>query len=87
MGRKFSIIKEVNIDKLSDEIDRYIAITNEYNPYIFMNIDTLEAVGNESVPMSYVRKYDKADRYAEGEFNGCKVFIHNDLKFGEIEIR
>ena len=40
MNKKFSILKEVDLSILNNEIDKYMARTGEMNPYIFMNINT-----------------------------------------------
>ena len=69
---------------LYDEVNNYIAITNEYNPYIFMNIDTLAAIGSKLT--TTVVKYG-INECTIAEYEGNKIFINNDLKFGEIEIR
>lgn len=85
MGKKFSIIKTVDTEKLHNEVNNYMTITGEYNPYIFMNIDTLEAVASEFIPTVKLRTYGM-DGYTS-QYEGNKVFVNNDLKFGEVEIR
>ena len=48
MKEKFSII-EINLEKLSNKIDEYICKTEETNPFIFINENTLNAVELKSM--------------------------------------
>lgn len=82
MSKKFSIAMTVNIKKLEDEIVSY----GGTNPYIFMHIDTLRAIANEYNISLNLAKDCKLDGYS-AEYIGYKIYVNNDLKFGEVEIR
>jgi hypothetical protein len=67
----------VDIRKLENEL---LGIAPD--AYIFMNFNTFNAVATEyGNPVNY-----KLDGYS-AEYIGHKIFINNDLDFGEIEIR
>ena len=83
MSKKFSIVKEIDLDKLRKQIELYRYETGEINPYIFMNLDTIKQIGEEvGVPV----KTFCLNSYV-GLFEGNKVFLHNGLNYGEVEIR
>ena len=90
MSKKFSIVKTLDFGKLDYEIDGYMAMTGEKNPYLFMNKDTVDAIASDHEAIC-VRPYEaifathREDR--KGYYCGYKVFMDNELKFGEIEIR
>lgn len=92
MRDTFSIIK-MDLDKLNKKIDEYRCITNESNPYIFMSEDTAKSVEFTISPLNVflcITSKDKYEREPNGriaEYTGYKVFINNDLEYGEIEIR
>lgn len=86
MSKKFSIIKTMDTNKLHYEINNHINNYDEDSPYIFMNIDTLEAIACECIPEIELRTCEKPDGYV-AQYESNKVFINNDLKFGEVEIR
>ena len=91
MSKKFSIVRTIDFGKLDYEIDGYMAMTGEKNPYIFMNEDTAGAIIN-AYPMIHISSNEKV-RYTcnakgvTGYYTGHKVFIDNELSFGEIEVR
>ena len=88
MGERFSIVKTINIDKIFEEIDNYIMITGETNPYIFMNEDTSKAIDDEVGIVKWIDPSAKSNyKGIEATFTGYKIFINNDLKFGIVEIR
>ena len=88
MGERFSIVKTINIDKIFEEIDNYIMITGETNPYIFMNEDTSKAIDDEVGIAKWIDPSAKSNyKGIEATFTGYKIFINNDLKFGIVEIR
>ena len=68
-------------------------MTNESNPYIFMSEDTAKSVDFTISPLNvFLRvtsKYkDECDTNGRiAEYIGHKIFINNDLEYGEIEIR
>lgn len=84
MSKKFSIIKEIDLDKLRRQIENYRIETGEINPYIFMNLDTIEQISEEvGVPV----KTFYINGSMIGLFEGNNVFLHEGLKYGEVEIR
>lgn len=92
MSRKFSIVKTIDYDKISSEIEEYIMRTGE-KPYLFMHIDTIDTIWNELkstftkfVDPSYVLNNSKSTD-VRAEYEGCRIYVNNDLKFGEVEIR
>ena len=87
MSRKFSIVKTIDIDKIIEEIDKYIRTTGEFHPYIFMSEDTMKAVENELPEVNYIDPSLRANYRKQSTFTGYKVFVDNDLKFGIVEIR
>ena len=84
MSKKFSIVKEIDLDKLRKQIELYKYETGEINPYIFMNLDTIKQIG-EQVGAPCKTLY--CNTYEIGFFEGNNIFLHNGLKYGEIEIR
>lgn len=86
MSRKFSIIKTIDLNKLCHEIDEYIMQTKELKPYIFMHIDTIDAI-DEASSTSFTNPSTPHYEGVIGYWEGYKIFVNNDLKFGEVEIR
>ena len=86
MNKKFSILKEVDLSILNNEIDKYMAKTGEMDLYIFMNINTLESIAREFTPSIYPRIHNKLEGYI-AQYDGHKVYVNEDLDFGEVEIR
>lgn len=86
MSKKFSIVQSINLNKIHNEIDDYILQTNCFEPYLFMNEETIEAIAKE-YPVPYSDSLDSENKGVKGTHIGYKVFINNDLKFGEVEIR
>lgn len=84
MSKTFSIVKTIDIDKILDEIVNHSINTGEENPYLFMNKDTVAAIGRE-IEMPYVNNI-KLDGIV-AKYHGYKVYLNNDLTFGEVEIR
>lgn len=85
MSKTFSIVKTIDLDMLISELDSYIYKTGETNPYIFMHRDTADAITCEVVPN--ILPSTNLSSGVKGRFCGCKVFIDNELRFGEVEIR
>ena len=84
MSKKFSIVKEINLDKLRRQIENYKIETGGINPYIFMNLDTVKQIGKEvGIPVK-IFCFNSSEI---GLFEGNNIFIHNGLKYGEVEIR
>lgn len=91
-SRKFSIVKTIDIDRIFNEIDNYINQNSYgYLPYLFMSRETADAIEHEvekcspTYDASLPNNRSKDGIY--GKFTGYKIFINNDLKFGEVEIR
>ena len=47
MSRKFSIIATIDLSKMDDEIGKYVDLNGNFDPYIFMNEDTVKAIEDE----------------------------------------
>lgn len=58
------------------KIEAYIYVNNE-RPYIIMSEETTRTIAG----------LIKARGVTIKQYNGCKVLIDNDLKYGQIEIR
>lgn len=86
MGEKFSIIETLNVDKLYDKIDEYICTNNETDPYVFMSDETAEAIIQQLDPMDLFG-VGKRVKGKTATWTGYKVFIDDDMKYGDIEIR
>lgn len=89
MSKKFSIVRTIDFGKLDYEIDGYMTMTGEKNPYLFMNKDTIDAITN-SYEVVHIRPYDTTritNEDCKGHYCGHKIFLDNDLKFGEVEVR
>ena len=88
MSRKFSIVVRIELDKIDDEIEKYVGQNGNFDPYIFMNEDTARVieseVGEHNIDLTNIRGA-KNEMYAT--YCGYKVFINNDLRFGILEIR
>lgn len=86
MSKKFSIIKTEDFGKLNYEIDSYQAMTGEIKPYLFMNKNTVDTIINSYKEFN-ISPYKIHKDDCIGCYTGYKVFIDNDLKLGEIEVR
>lgn len=87
MGKKFSITKTIDLNKLNNEIDEYIMRTGKTNFNLFMHIDTVNAIDKTFStkfvdPIHVVQGVKGAMAYWEGH----PIFIDNKLEFGEVEI-
>ena len=90
MSKKFSIVKSLDIDKLDKEMQEYIHISNNHNPYIFMSGATADKIAQHYDPIDIYSnvKLGVSDRCEHlALYKGYKVFTDNSLKFGDIEIR
>ena len=86
MSKKFSIVKEIDLDKLRKQIELYVCETGETNPYIFMNKETIDELISQ-VRYKPDRLWGVQSGSMCGYFQGHKVFCDNMLSFGEVEIR
>lgn len=87
MSKKFSIIKILDIDKLDSEIEKYICIHDETNPYVFMSNETAESIEKHFNSMGFFSTKTKDKKGYMASYNGCKVFIDDTKKYGDIEIK
>lgn len=90
MSKKFSIVQSLDINKLDYEIQNYINISNNHDPYIFMSDATADKIAQHYDPVdmySNVRLGVKDRCEHMAVYTGYKVFTNNSLKFGDIEIR
>ncbi len=85
MSRKFSIFSKMFFEEMLKEIEEYIMINGETNPYIFMSEDTMQKmlVANDWALKSMRTSHNKYN----ATLYGYKVFINNDLNLGIVEIR
>ena len=89
MVEKFSIVKQLNTEELNKKLSEFI-YKNWYNPYIFVNHETLESLMK---PYEDDLSCNKWDGYyightgLIGKYQGYKMFEDNTLDFGEIELR
>lgn len=88
MSEKFSIVKTIDLNKLEDEIDKYIMQTGETRLHIFMHIDTMNAI-NKALPAILIKSIHivQGTEGAICYWEGQPIFIDNELEFGEVEIR
>lgn len=91
MSKKFSITKTIDIDKLKENISLYRYETGEMSPYIFMNNETIKAMNDEYFklidPIAECYLRSKCANGLLAKYEGYKIFLDNELKFGEVEIR
>ena len=77
---KINIIQlTICLGKLDDEVRKYEIINNQ-RAYLIMNQDTADSLAAQfNLPC--------APRNTIGIYKGNKIFIDNDLKYGDVEIR
>lgn len=89
MAEKFSIVKELDIEKLSEKIAHFV-YENGHDPYIFANYTTLEALMKPCRQEMIFTSFDGKKTLYKGlicKYQGYKMFEDNTLEFGEIELR
>ena len=84
---KFSIIATVDLSRIDEEIEQYVSLNGNLNPYIFMSEDTARAVECEVGADDFPSQRDAKSGGMYATYTGYKVFINNDLRFGIVEIR
>lgn len=84
MNRRFSIVKEIDMTKLHNEIYNYIKDTGKENPVLFMNEDTIMEISNEVDPLCKYNLFMPEGIIAA--YCGFKIYSDDGLKFGEVEI-
>lgn len=87
----FSIIDEINTDKLNTKIAKFIH-TEGHEPYIFANKETLDALVEPiEQELKFVSEATGVTTSFKscliGKYQGNKMFEDDTLKFGEIELR
>ena len=88
MGRKFSIIRTVDLNELNMQIEDYKCETHELEPYIFANEETIKSMIECSDIGWFIEDVNKAKvKGIVGRYDGYKIFPDNELTFGEVEIR
>lgn len=93
MTEKFSIVKQLDTENLDRRLSKFIC-KNWYNPYIFANHETLEALKKPyEQDMKRIELIDSGvlvtgtNKCLIGKYQGYKMFEDNTLEFGEIELR
>ena len=86
MGKRFSILGDISLNKLDNYIDNYEDKNNMYNAYLWMNRDTLDAITLEYF-IACGRKIEVRTKDGLPEYQGYRIYIDEDLQFGEVEIR
>lgn len=85
MSKKFSIVKEIDLDKLRRQIDLFRHETGETNPYLFMSYETMNKICDPLIDWKMFINCNPNQLIAR--FEGYKVFNDNELSYGEVEIR
>lgn len=79
---KINIVKyEIDKGGLRESVSKYQAL-NKRDPYLFVNEETLGLLMEDSKKYCVYPTSEKMIIY-----EGLHVFIHNNLSFGEIEVR
>ena len=89
MREKFSIVKQLDTEKLNEKI-AYFVYENGHDPYIFANNTTLEALKKSYEQEMMFTSFDGKKTICKGligKYHGYKMFEDNTLDFGEIELR
>jgi hypothetical protein len=82
---KVSLISnEINLPMLNNEINYYLNLANQ-EPYLFMNKDTANTIAEQHGLPSLVVVKDYSKNV--GTYVGYKIYLDDDLKFGEVDIR
>lgn len=84
---KFSIIATIDLNKIDDEINKYVKCNGNFDPYIFMSEDTARAIEYEVGAKDFPSERDTKSGGMYATYSGYKVFVNNDLRFGIVEIR
>lgn len=79
--------KIIDINKLSEEIENFEVMTNQ-KAYLFMHRATTDYLEN-TIPTKELYLNNSSCRFSDviAKFQGRNVYIDDDLKFGEVEIR
>lgn len=89
MSNKFSIVRNLDENRLTKEIVRYVN-ENEDDPYIFMNKDTIDDLKYNTQLGSY-EKFESCENKTKcgvmATYRGFNIYENNALKYGEVEIR
>lgn len=82
MRDSFYITAGMDLDKLNDRIEKY-ELKERERPYVFIST----ATANAAFPSRGWAQSLRAGDDVKGLYFGCRVFINNDLSFGEVELR
>ena len=82
------ITYEIDENKLRNKIIDFECITNQH-AYIFMNQKTASVFEKQHKPdiIGSEKAIEFKNRFYIAVYNGNKIFIDDDLEFGEIDIR
>lgn len=92
------INSKLDLLALDREINKFKGV-NQKKPYLFVNIETAKAIEKEILPSWAYNLGKTTDTVVVGskegtfkngmicEYGSYKVFINEDLKFGEVELR
>ena len=82
------ITYEIDDNKLRNRIIDFECITNQH-AYIFMNQKTASVFEEQHKPdiIGSKKAIEFKNRFYIAVYNGNKIFIDDDLEFGEIDIR
>ena len=85
-----NVVKKIDlldIEKLNEQLYIYVGSDNK-NPYLFMSFETLDVLTHAS-NIKYGSKdcTGRLDCGAYALYMGYKIYINNDLAYGEIELR
>ena len=85
---RFSILKSLDLEKIDKNIKIYESKTGN-KPYLFMNKDTIYETFCECNENFVTKKeFEFLNLYGKtGTYAGYKLFVNEDLEFGEVELR
>jgi hypothetical protein len=78
--------KELNLKELQEAISRFSVLENKC-PYLFMNVDTLDALEKQSNLKPLNMPNNIPSNSVICKYHGYKVYLNDSLMFGEVEIR
>ena len=87
----FNIAKKIDIELLNNKIEEFISNKtrqhplHDCEPYIFMSPETLRDM--PTLDEYYLSSEETKSNRRIGTYHGCKVFIDQSMKYGEVELR
>lgn len=85
--QKFSIARDIDIDKLNAKLKWFVETTGETHPYLFMRKSTIDALPSCDDVLSCLNAISANVNGLAGYYHGYKVFRDDTLDFGDVEIR